>query len=162
MRRYGGSTPEAFQAVLSPLLIPIRSLEKTVLRLPGQNHYRASFTVAIDNTNRSVLTRGRTGKFVPAAFLSGATIWREIAKGRIIDVDAANGVASGKVYVGSQRAELLRALEVLSDNDLLEIDRYGAAAKVLSGLAEYFLVETVTKSGYRVRRMPEDMAQHLG
>ena len=162
MRRYGGSTPEAFQAVLSPLLIPIRSLDKAVMRLPGQNHYRASFTVAIHDTNRSVLTRGRTGKFVPATFKSGATIWREIAKGRIIDVDAASGVASGEVYVGSQRAELLRALEILSADDLLEIDQYGAAAKVLSGLAEYFLVETVTKCGYSVCRMPEDMARHLG
>jgi hypothetical protein len=44
----------------------------------------------------------------------------------------------------------------------LEIDQYGAAAKVLSGLAEHALVKQLTGQGYQVKRMPEDMARHLG
>ena len=58
--------------------------------------------------------------------------------------------------------DLENALSELSPDDLLEVDQYGAAAKVLSGLAEYSLVERLTDDGYIVRRMPEDMARHLG
>jgi len=50
----------------------------------------------------------------------------------------------------------------LTREDLLEIDQYGAAAKVLSGLAEYELCALAQAQGYKVRRMPEDMARHLG
>jgi hypothetical protein len=45
---------------------------------------------------------------------------------------------------------------------LLEIDQFGASAKVLSGLAEYYLMRQAEAEGYSVRRMPEDMARHLG
>ena len=47
-----------------------------------------------------VLTRGRTGKFVPAAYGGGEPGWREIAKGRIIDVNTMTGIAEGEVYLG--------------------------------------------------------------
>ena len=70
--------------------------------------------------------------------------------------------ALGEIYTGGTRNELSRSLESLEETDFLEIDQYGAAAKVLSGLAEYHLVEVVENSGYQVRRMPEDMARHLG
>ena len=58
--------------------------------------------------------------------------------------------------------DLEKALSELSPDDLLEVDQYGAAAKVLSGLAEYSLVKRLTCDGYMVKRMPEDMARHLG
>ena len=161
MRRYTGSTPESFVNVLCPILVPIRSLEKTIQKLSGQSHYRASFSVQITADNRSILCRGRTGKFVPGIYAEGG-IWREIAKGRIIRVDASTGVASGEIYTGGRKADLEKALGILSLNDLLEIDQYGAAAKVLSGLAEHSLVEQLVKNGYAVTRMPEDMAKHLG
>lgn len=161
MRRYTGATPEAFVDVLCPMLIPIRTLDKTIIKLPGQSHYRASFTVNITPTASGVLTRGRTGKFVPSAFREGG-LWREIAKGRIIEVDQGAGIASGEIYTGGRRVDLERSLEQLTPADLLEIDQYGAAAKVLSGLAEHSLVQQLTNQGYSVRRMPEDMARHLG
>lgn len=163
-RRYGGSTLESFAAVLCPMLIPIRTLDKTVVKVRGQSHFRASFTVEITADNLVVLQRGRTGKFVPGDFAEDAgAIWREIAKGRIIDVDPVQEIATGEVYVGdSRKATLESALEVLEGSDFLEIDQYGAAAKLLSGLAEYELVRAAQNSGYTVRRMPEDMARHLG
>ena len=108
-----------------------------------------------------MLCRGRTGKFVPGNFADGGT-WREIAKGRIIEVDAATRTAFGEIYTGGRKAGLEKALSELSLDDLLEVDQYGAAAKVLSGLAEYSLVKRLTDKGYTVRRMPEDMARHLG
>ncbi|SRR5713101_2963767 len=160
-RRYSGVSIEALKAVLCPILSPLESLDKTIIRLPGQNHYRASFSIRITPENRMVVQRGRTGKFVPQACGAGG-IWREIAKGRIIDVNTTTGVASGEVYTGGTRAELQQAITVLQATDLLEIDQFGAAAKVLSGLAEYYLVEMVIAACYEPRRMPEDMARHLG
>lgn len=149
-------------AVLCPLLIPIAELDRTIVKLPGQGHYRASFKVRITDENRVVLQRGRTGKFVPHAYVNGTGVWREICKGRIIDVDEAAGIAAGEVYTGARRAELEQSLAQLAEEDYLEIDQYGASAKVLSGLAEYFLVQMAVAAGYSVKRMPEDMARHLG
>jgi hypothetical protein len=159
-RRYGNVTPEAMIKVLCPLHVPLSGLDKTILRLPGQQHYRASFTVDITAENAEVMVVGRTGKFIPRSHLTGEP-WREIAKGRIIQVDGLQ--ASGEVYVGAgaQKA-LVKALEELTDEDILEIDQYGAAAKVLSALVESTLATELEEKGYLVRRMPEDTARHLG
>lgn len=161
IRRYGGATPEAFEAVLCPLLIPIRTLDKTIIRIPGQSHYRASFTVEITDEIAQVMQVGRTGKFVPATYNSGG-VWREIAKGRIISVDYNSRIAEGEIYVGSNRNDLEIAINTLNEEDLLEVDQYGAAAKVLSGLVEHSLALKAQAEGYNVYRMPEDLARHLG
>ena len=162
-RRYEAD-PQALVAVLCPLLVPIHTLDKTITVLPGQKHARASFTVQLTEENYGVLVRGRTGKFVPAGYGSGEPGWREIAKGRIINIDATRGIAEGEVYLGfgGNKASLTEAIEQLSTHDLLEIDQYGVAAKALSGLTEYYLARDLKARGYRVFRMPEDMAAHLG
>ena len=69
-RRYIAA-PEALIAVLCPLLVPIHTLDKKVFIAPGQAHARASFTVKVNGETRGVLVRGRTGKFVPAAYGGG-------------------------------------------------------------------------------------------
>lgn len=161
-RRYGTSA-EALRAVLCPLLIPISSLDKRIFRNDGEPHHRATFIVEIDEENRSVLRKGRTGKFVPAIYAHGQPGWREIAKGRITDVDYCAGIAQGEIYDGgNKKGKLRQALEDLTERDYLEIDQYGAAPKVLSGLVEFSLVKDLSAQGYRVLRMPEDMARHLG
>lgn len=162
-RRYKAD-PKALIAVLCPILIPIHTLDKTVHIVPGQTHARASFTVKITDENYGVLVRGRTGKFVPAGYGGGEPGWREIAKGRIIDVDEKAGIASGEVYLGfgGNEAELTEAIVQLTEGNFLEIDQYGVAAKALSGLSEYYLAHALKLQGYRVFRMPEDMAAHLG
>ena len=166
MSRYGGSTPEAFRAVLCPMLVPIRDLDREVYKEEGENHYRAGFSVEITDESRSVLTRGQTGKFVPGSYVRGESggTWGEIAKGRIMDVDLERGVASGEIYIGGENTKsgLEDRVSQLDKDDFLEIDQYGAAAKILSGLSEYRLAQKARESGYRVRRMPEDMAKHLG
>ena len=159
--RYSGASATALKAVLCPLLLPLMSLDKTILRLPGEQHYRATFTISITSENETVLVRGRTGKFVGSAHASGAA-WKEVAKGRIISVDNSLGVATGEIYFGSKRSDLQSALKELDESSLLEIDQFGASAKVLSGLAEYYLMVQAEEQGYSVRRMPEDMAKHLG
>ena len=163
-RRYKAE-PGALIAVLCPLLVPIDTLDKTIFVAPGQGHARATFTVRLSEENIGVLVRGRTGKFVPASYGSGEPGWREIAKGRIIDVDYDTGIAAGEIYLGfggKDEQQLQIALDQLTQNDFLEIDQYGVAAKALSGLTEYYLVEHLKSRGFQGVRMPEDMAAHLG
>ena len=54
------------------------------------------------------------------------------------------------------------ALDRLTVDDYLEIDQYGAAAKILSALVEHNLAELAKEKGYHVTRMPEDCAKHIG
>jgi len=159
--RYRGADPQALVQVLRPILVPIHSLNKEIFKVPGQSHYRASFSVAVDETNHELIVRGRTGKFVPREYTEGG-IWKEIAKGRIVDVNRETDIATGEVYTGGTKAQLEEALQELSEDDYLEIDQYGAAAKVLSGLVEYSFARIAGESGYKIQRMPEDMARHLG
>lgn len=166
-RRYAAE-PQALIAVLCPLLVPIHTLDKTIFVAKGEKHARATFAVRLNSQNISVLVRGRTGKFVPAAYGGGEPGWREIAKGRIIDVDYRTHIAIGEIYLGfggsakKDKERLRAALDQLTENDFLEIDQYGASAKTLSGLTEYYLVEHLKSRGFQVLRMPEDMAAHLG
>ena len=160
-RRYQGASVEALSSVLCPLLIPLRTLDKAIVRNVGQSHWHATFSIAITDANKTVMARGRTGKFVPND-AGEKGLWREIAKGRLCDVDAVNGVASGEIYVSGNKAALEQALENLTTDDLWEVDQYGAAAKVLSALSEFYLVKHARDRGYDVTRMPEDMARHLG
>lgn len=163
-RRYDAE-PKALEAVLCPLLLPIHMLDKRVFVSDGERHARATFQVRLTDETKNVLVRGRTGKFVPAGYGGGEPGWREIAKGRIVSVDSERGIADGEIYLGfggTDADELVAAISLLSENDFLEIDQYGASAKVLSGLAEYYLVQNLELKGFRVVRMPEDMAMHLG
>lgn len=163
LKRYGTADVDSLKAVLIPALLPIASLNKDIIRIDGQNHYRASFEVEITEAFEGVIQVGRTGKFVPHSYVNGGT-WSEIAKGRILSIDPDALLAKGEVYfgTGASKSELTRALSNLSLNDYLEIDQFGAAAKILSGLVEYQLAEIAKKSGFKVIRMPEDMARHLG
>src|SRR5712671_6207861 len=143
-KRYGGVTPKALEAVLCPVLIPIHTLDITIHKVPGQNHYRANFTIKIDADCEDLIAPGRTGKFVSKAYKDGG-VWREIVKGRILSVNRQTGIAEGELYTGSasKKAMLEKALTVLSQDDFLEVDQYGASAKVLSGLVEYALVQVL-------------------
>src|SRR5438876_9501695 len=115
-QRYRGIEPEALEAVLRPVLIPIDTLDKSIIKLPKQTHYRASFSIRITPTDQQLLQRGRTGKFVPRSYTEGGP-WREIAKGRIISVEREAGIANGEVYKGGGRDALEKALENLSSDD---------------------------------------------
>ncbi len=164
-RRYR-ATPEALIAVLCPLLVELASVDRRVFMAPGTHHLRGSFAVNLTPENSGALVRGRTGKFVPAGFGGSEDAgWHEIAKGRIVSVDAAKGLALGEIYLGfgnTDRVALENALAHISTESFLEIDQYGVAAKALSGLSEFYLVQHLHERGYEVVRMPEDMAASLG
>ncbi len=161
-KRYGDVEPEALEAVLAPIAIPIKDLDKTIIKLEGQSHWRATFRIDVDDSNIQFMQRGMTGKFVSQAYVENNGVWREICKGRIIEIDTINNVAVGEIYVGKQKSHLKSALDELTEKDYLEIDQYGASAKVLSSLAEYYLAKHAEDRGYIVKRMPEDTARHLG
>lgn len=161
-KRYAGATAEALMAVMCPLLIKIKTLDKTIFKVTGQTHNRATFTVDLEEDNQTIIQIGRTGKFVPKAYLAGGP-WNEIAKGRIVSIDTSTGIATGEIYTGeSSLSSLQQALAILDEADFWEVDQYGASAKILSALSEYFLVEHGKSLGFQVIRMPEDMAKHLG
>ncbi len=130
-KRYGDVDFNSILSVLTPQLIQINTLDKTPLKLDGQKHWRATFTLKVTDENYELMQRGRTGKFVPKSFIHGGT-WREICKGRIISIDAKDGIAEGEIYTGksSSKKALEDALKHLSENDYLEIDQYGASAKL--------------------------------
>ncbi len=163
-KRYRGATIETLERVLVPIPVPLSSLDKTIRRLPRASHYSASFSLKTDGPWRDLMTPGCTGKFVPRDYVLRDGVWRELAKGRIIRVDPSTETAHGEVYLGtgSTKTRLAEALEDLSDADFLEIDQYGAAAKVLSALVEHSLVQKAAEEGFRVRRMPADVARHIG
>lgn len=159
IRRYGDIDIAALEAVLVPQLIPIKTLDKNIVRQPGHSHWSARFTVALTKENQVFVQKGRTGKFVPISFLSGGG-WREVAKGRILEISKKHAI--GEIYTGGPKKDLEKALEELKIGDLWEVDQFGASAKVLSGLVEYQLVRMATAEGFIVRRMPEDIAKHIG
>src|SRR5688500_12843635 len=116
-RRYGLDDPTALERVLRPQLIPLVMLDKTVFKAKGGGPFRGTFAVGITDDIRGLLQPGRTGKFVPGAHFAGG-LWREIAKGRILEVDHSKGVATGEVYLGSSpKSELITALDALSLDD---------------------------------------------
>lgn len=160
-RRYGGASLEALEKIMVPKLIPIKEIDFTIFKVEGQKHYRATFNVEITEDIEGLLQLGRTGKFVPRSFFEGGP-WYEICKGRIIEVNEEAGIAVGEIYTGSNSKKALEtAITNLTTNDFLEIDQFGAAAKILSGLVENALVDIAKSDGYKVRRMPEDVARHL-
>ena len=162
-KRYHGMTADSLKHILCPMLVPISQIDKKIFKVQGQQHWRASFEITISDDNSELMTKGRTGKFVPKNYVEGNGIWNEIAKGRIIKVDRNNRIAYGEIYIGkSKKSDLKTALDKLTVDDYLEIDQYGASAKILSALVEHNLAELAKKAGYHVTRMPEDCAKHIG
>ncbi len=161
LRRYGHPDPEGLAAVLTPVLIPVKSIGSKIESL--KNHFRTSFKADIVPEAEHLMVRGQTGKFVPRAYAEGDAdgIWNEKAKGRVVNVDRSAGVVEGEVY-RSRKMDLEEEIQDLTADDYLEVDQYGAAAKILSGLVEHHFLKDARDSGYTVRRMPEDMAKHLG
>ena len=162
-KRYHGMTPDSLQSILCPLLIPIKTIDYNIFRVSGQQHWRASFDIKITDEYYELMVIGRTGKFVSKSYALGTGVWSEIAKGRIIDIDYSAGIAHGEIYTGnSSKTALETALKNLTIEDYLEIDQYGASAKILSALEEHNLAKIAKNAGFKVRRMPEDCAKHLG
>ena len=154
---------------MAPALVKVTAVGKRVERAPAvpgrTGPWVATFRVEIPPGEEPFLTRGRTGKFVPSAYVNGTAPWREIAKGRILHTPTlGDRETSGEIYVGSAGSKT-RLVEIVSSQltpgAYLEIDRYGATAKITSALVEASFVDHARSHGFTVRRMPEDVAKHI-
>lgn len=155
LRRFKGATFEMIELVLLPLEAGITKLDKTLVRVG--KHKVAMFEIA-KGTEHPTITRGRSGKVVPRAFTEGTGDWKELIKARIHD--AGPGFASGELHYAAR--ELQSRLESVNVGDIFEIDQYGITAKFESALTEAALVAHALERGYKVTRLPEDIARHLG
>ncbi len=168
-RRYGKVDAALIESIMAPALVKVTMVDRSVRRastvLGARGPWTAPFSVVIPSGEQAFLTRGRTGKFVPRDYVEGDAPWREIAKGRILQTPrSADRTTSGEIYVGgsSSKARLTKIVtDELRAGDYLEIDRYGASAKITSALVEASFVSHARRHGFAVRRMPEDVAKHI-
>ena len=154
LKRYQGMSEEAFLAIFCPRLIPIKKIVNNVFLMPGQQHYRASFQLEMKEEYADLITETREGIFVPSSYAVGEGEWKNLAKGRIINVDRQNHIAYGEILFGNTKEELEEALKHLSEEDYFEIEEYGISEKITSSLIEYNLVELAKKEGYTVTKLP--------
>ena len=161
LKRYKGMTEEALQAIFCPTLVPIYKIVKNVFLMPGQQHFRASFQIQIKEEYSDLIAKDREGIFVPASYAKGEAEWKNLAKGRIINVDAENGIAYGEILFGNTKEELETALEYLDEEDYFEIEEYGISEKVTAALIQYNLVALAQKSGYEITKYPQSASKAL-
>jgi hypothetical protein len=157
LHRFGGADLDLVAEVLLPLRIPLAE-HGTVPQRYGPG-WGVPFRIEV-GTESPHLFRGRTGKVVSAESVGGTAPWAEILKARIHEVRP--GEATGELHTSGPRANLEAGLALLRPGAVLEIDRFGAAAKVESALTEAAFVRHAIEEGYQVVRMPEDIARHLG
>lgn len=155
LKRYQGMSEDAFKNIFCPTLIPIYKIVNNVFLMPGQQHWRASFQIEIKEEYSELIAEGREGTFVPAAYVEKEGEWKNLAKGRIINVDRENKIAYGEILFGNTKEELEAALENLKEEDYLEIEEYGISEKITTALVEYNLVELAKKGGYQVKKLPK-------
>lgn len=157
-QRFGPIEIDDLQKALIPIYLPVKSIDFGEIKKRG-THYTVDITIA-GGSDVSHLTRGSTGKIIPGDFVEGDGTWNEIGKCRIHEVDG--DVAHGEFLAKSgQKGDLEEALQDVTEDDYLEVDRYGIAAKLKSALAEQAFANIVRDAGYTVTRMPEDLAKHL-
>jgi hypothetical protein len=156
LKRFRGATLDMLQEVLLPLQVPLVEVGVDIKRFgPG---YAVTFQVEVGTEDPSI-TRGRSGKVIPKDAANGDAVWQELLKARIHEAKA--GHAVGELH-GGNKGELTEKLQKVRAGDVLEIDRYGITAKLESALTEVAFVRHAQLAGYKVTRMPEDIARHLG
>lgn len=153
LRRFGGATVEMLNRVLTPYRLRIVEIadakdQKT------KRHFRAEVTGDIWTT----FEQGTTGKVVPRSYVEGTSSWREIVKARILQSFPTH--VEGELYFAGPR--LKAALAEVKIGDYLEIDPFGVTSKIESALAEAAFFREAESRGFKVIRMPENVAMHIG
>ncbi|HET9677468.1 MAG TPA: hypothetical protein VFP21_08205 [Solirubrobacterales bacterium] len=144
--------------VLTPLQIDVLEIDRDSIEKRG-SAWSVLFCGKPGSANTHVV-RGRTGKVVPRGSTVGQEPWREIIKARIHEADEDG--CRGELHA-ARRGDLEERLDGLRPEDVvLELDRFGAAAKVESALTEVAFERQALHEEFLVWRMPEDTARHLG
>ena len=158
LHRFNGATLDMLAEVLTPLQVELATIDRQSMLKRG-SAWSVLFT-GTPGARNTHIQRGRTGKVVPRGSTVGTEPWREIIKARIHRAD--DDWCFGELHAPS-RDNLEALLDEIEPQDVvLEIDRFGAAAKVESALTEAAFERQAISEGFVLWRMPEDTARHLG
>lgn len=158
LHRFDGTTLDMLVEVLTPLQVPIVSIDRDSVEKRG-SAWSVLFVGGTGSENTHIV-RGKTGKVVPLGSTVGEVPWRELIKARIHETR--EGECVGELHASKKTLLLERLDEIEESKVVLEIDRFGAAAKVESALTEAAFERQAAAEGFRAWRMPEDTAAHLG
>lgn len=145
LQRYRGSTFEMLHQALMPMRIPIEDIKDT--------QFWAEYP-----TDTAHIVPGKTGKIIPKEYITGSKLWKELVKGRIMELE--DDRISGELYM-MRKSALEKGLEEIRVGDLFEIDCFGVTSKLESALTEAALAKVAKEEGYYVKRMPENIAIHV-
>ncbi len=146
--------------MLDRVLTPYR-LRIVDISTEGSAGPRKSSTVFRAEVPTEVWTtfeEGTTGKVVPKDYVEGDSPWREVVKGRILR--SLPDHVDGELYFDSAR--LKAALAEVKHGDYLEVDPFGVTSKIESALCEAAFFLQAQELGFKVTRMPENVAKHIG
>ena len=155
LQRFGGATPEMLNRVLTPYRLRVVDIRKEVC---SPRKTRAVFRAEVPKEVWTTFEEGTTGKVVPRDYVEGSAPWKEVIKGRILR--SLPDHVEGELHFDSGR--LAAALSEVKVGDYLEVDPFGVTSKVESALCEAAFFLQAKELGFRVTRMPENVAKHVG
>ncbi len=154
LQRFGGATPEMLNRVLTPYRLRIKDIQGA----DSGKKTRSVFSAEVPKDVWTIFEEGTTGKVVPRDHVEGTAPWKEVIKGRILRSFPDH--VEGELYFGGGR--LAAALSEVQVGDFLEVDPFGVTSKVESALCEAAFFLQARDLGFRVTRMPENVAKHVG
>lgn len=155
LQRFGGATASMLDRVLTPYRLKLVDISKESI---GKRKTRSIFRAAVPTDVWTTFEEGTTGKIVPKDYVEGSAPWRELLKGRILR--SLPGHVEGELHFDSAR--LKSALAEVKVGDYLEVDPFGVTSKIESALCEAAFFRRAESHGFKVSRMPENVAKHIG
>lgn len=155
LQRFGGATPEMLDRVLTPYRLRLVDIST---ESAGQRKSRTVFRAEVPKEVWTTFEEGTTGKVVPKEYVEGDAPWREVVKGRILR--SLPDHVDGELYFDAVR--LKAALAEVKRGDYLEVDPFGVTSKIESALCEAAFFLQAQEHGFKVTRMPENVAKHIG
>ncbi len=155
LQRFGGATPEMLDRVLTPYRLRLVTISTEKI---GPRKSRTVFRAEVPKEVWTTFEEGTTGKVVPKDHVEGNAPWREVIKGRILR--SLPDHVDGELYFDTAR--LKAALTEVKCGDYLEVDPFGVTSKIESALCEAAFFLQAQEHGFKVTRMPENVAKHIG
>lgn len=146
LARFGGANSNLLRRIFTPYYLRITSR--------SWNVFEADFPA---DAWTSTFEDGTTGKVIPREHIEEDAPWKEVVKARIRRV--IDGRVHGELYQAGDERSALGEVRV---GDYIEVDTFGATSKLESAICEAAFTERVRAEGFRVTRMPENVAKHVG
>lgn len=155
LQRFGGATPEMLDRVLTPYRLRLVNISTERI---GTRKTRTVFRAEVPKDVWTTFEEGTTGKVVPKDHVEGNAPWREVVKGRILS--SLPDHVDGELHFDAAR--LRTALAEVKVGDYVEVDPFGVTSKIESALCEAAFFLGAKEQGFKVTRMPENVAKHIG